>query len=329
MKVAVVGGGPAGISLGWFLKGTRVDVTVYEGLDDVGKKPCAWGVLKGIENYLDIPKEAIYSEIKGFRIFLDNKLISEVRERERLGYIVDKPLLLRKLGEKIDLRLNSKVVLHGDKLLVNGKEEEADKVIIATGHYSLSKDVTIPALQYITDLNYDPEMVDMYFYSDLLGYGWIFPDPKGAKIGVGGYASVDFIREKLKTITSGRILTQHGARVADYGVFEDRLNGSYIGEALGTVYAVTGEGIRPSIISSKIMADSLLEGKDFSKEFRKSKLHWTLQVHAEVIKRAKASNSVKGLERVLLRADPKLVVKFAMGDFGKLDLIKLFGSAIL
>ena len=202
-------------------------------------------------------------------------------------------------------------------------------MIIATGHYSLSKDVTIPALQYITDLNYDPEMVDMYFYSDLLGYGWIFPDPKGAKIGVGGYASVDFIREKLKTITSGRIITQHGARVADYGVFEDRLNGSYIGEALGTVYAVTGEGIRPSIISSRIMADSLLEGKDFSREFKRSKLHWTLQVHAEVIKRAKASNSVKGLERVLLRADPKLVVKFAMGDFGKLDLIKLFGSAIL
>ena len=121
MKVAVVGGGPAGISLGWFLRGTKIDVTVYEGLDDVGKKPCAWGVLKGIENYLDIPKEAIYSEIKGFRIYLDNKLISEVRERERLGYIVDKPLLLRKLGEKIDLRLNSKVVLNKGKLLVNGK----------------------------------------------------------------------------------------------------------------------------------------------------------------------------------------------------------------
>ncbi|AEB95508.1 NAD(P)/FAD-dependent oxidoreductase [Metallosphaera cuprina] len=329
MRIAIIGGGPAGISLAWFLKGTKFDVTVYEGLDDVGKKPCAWGVLRGIENYIEIPKESIYSEIKGFRIFLDGKLISEVRERSKLGYIVDKPLMLRRLGEKVDLRLNSKAVLENGKLKLNGKIEEADKVILATGHYSLSKDLTIPALQYVTDLNYDPEMVDMYFYSDLLGYGWIFPDPLGAKIGVGGYSSLEFISEKLKSITSGKILVRHGARVADFGVIEERLNGNYIGEALGTVYAVTGEGIRPSIISSKIMAHSLLEGKDFSKEFRNSKLYWSLQIHASVIKRAKASNSVKSLEKVLLRADPKLVVKFAMGDFGKLDLIKLFGSAIL
>ncbi|QKR00479.1 NAD(P)/FAD-dependent oxidoreductase [Metallosphaera tengchongensis] len=329
MKLAIVGGGPAGISLGWFLRGTKIDATVYEGLDDVGKKPCAWGLLKGIENQIDIPKESIYSEIKGFRIFLDGKLISEVRERERLGYIVDKPMFLRKLGEKIDLRLNSKVVVKDGVLTVNGKQEQADKVIFATGHYSLGKDVTIPAVQYITDLNYDPEMVDMYFYSDLLGYGWIFPDPKGAKIGVGGYGSVDFIKEKLKTITKGKVLGFHGARVSDFGVLEERLNGSYIGEALGTVYAVTGEGIRPSIMSAKIMANALLEDKDFSKEFKRSKLYWSLQIHAKVIKEAKARNSVKGLERVLLKADPRLVVKFAMGDFGKLDLIKLFGSSII
>lgn len=330
MRLGIVGGGPAGVSLAFFLKGTRIQATVYEGLEDLGKKPCAWGVLKGIENYLELPKEAIYSEIRGFRIFLDNKLISEVRERERLGYIVDKPLLLRKMAENLDLRLNSKVTFDKDgKMRVNGKVEEVDQVVIASGHYSLSKDATIPAIQYITDLNFDPELVDMYFFSDLLGYGWIFPDPKGAKIGIGGYADVPFLMEKLKELVKGRTMTFHGARVADFGVIEDRLNGRYVGEALGTVYAVTGEGIRPSIMSSRIMAHSLLEGKDFGKEMRKSKLYWTLQIHAGVIRRAKESKSVKGLERVLLKADPRLVIKFAMGDFGRLDLIKLFGSAII
>jgi len=330
MRLGIVGGGPAGISLAWFLKGTKIQATVYEGLEDVGKKPCAWGVLKGIESYLELPKEAIYSEIRGFRIFLDNKLVSEVRGRERLGYIVNKPLLLKRLGEKVELRLNSKVVFDREgKLKVNGKVEEVDRVVVATGHYSLDKGATIPAIQYITDLPFDPEIVDMYFYSDLLGYGWIFPDPNGAKIGVGGYAEIPFLMEKLKGLTRGKIMSFHGARVADNGIIEDRLNGRYVGEALGAVYAVTGEGIRPSIITSKIMADSLLEGKDFGKEMRRSKIYRTLKVHADVIRRAKASNSVKGLERVLLKADPKLVIKFAMGDFGKLDLIKLFGSAII
>ncbi|ARM75166.1 NAD(P)/FAD-dependent oxidoreductase [Acidianus manzaensis] len=337
-RIAIVGGGPAGISLAYFLKGTKIDATVYESLDNVGLKPCAWGLMKGIENYIPIPKESIISEIKGFKIYLDGKLLYDVRKRENLGYIIDKPKFLRILGEQVDLQLKSKVqeVNRKEKdeekniIKINDKEEEFDKVIYANGHYSLSKDYTIPAIQYITDYKIDPEIVEMYFFSDLLGYGWIFPEENGSKIGIGGYATVDFLKEKLKKILTGNTKKFEGARVTDYGIIEDRLeNGNYIGEALGTVYAVTGEGIRPSIISSKIMADSILEGKDFSKEFKKSNLYFSMQVHAKIIKSSKGKNSIKGLERVLLKANPDLVLKFAMGDFTKLDLLKLFGSMII
>ncbi|AWR96688.1 NAD(P)-binding protein [Acidianus sulfidivorans JP7] len=346
-KIAIVGGGPAGISLAYFLKGTKIDATVYESLDNVGLKPCAWGLMKGIENYIPIPKESIISEIKGFKIYLDGKLLYDVRKKEKLGYIIDKPKFLSILGEQVDLQLKSHIQekkqdnseigkknesIEGEKTIKinNSKEEKVDKIIYANGHYSLSKDYTIPAIQYITDYKIDPEIVEMYFFSDLLGYGWIFPEENGSKIGIGGYASVDFLKEKLKTILSGNIKKFEGARVTDYGIIEERLkSGNYVGEALGTVYAVTGEGIRPSIISSKIMADSLLEGKDFSKEFKKSNLYFSMQVHAKIIKSSKGKNSIKGLERVLLKADPDLVLKFAMGDFTKLDLLKLFGRMII
>ncbi|MCY0874592.1 MAG: NAD(P)/FAD-dependent oxidoreductase [Acidianus infernus] len=332
MELAIVGGGPAGISLAYFLRGSKINATVYEGLSDVGLKPCAWGVMKGIEDYLPIPKEAIISEIKGFRIYLDGKLLYDIKGREILGYIINKPKFLRILGEKVDLRLNSKVVEKDGKILVNNKEIEADKVIYANGHYSFKGDYAIPAIQYITDYKIDPEIVEMYFFSDLLGYGWIFPEEDGSKIGIGGYADVNFLKERLKSLVKGKIKAFQGAKVADYGVIEDRLSkGNYIGEALGTVYAVTGEGIRPSIISAKIMADSLLNNKDFSKEFKKSKLYWSLQIHAKVIRdsKKKGAQSIKGLERVLLNTPPELVLKFALGDFTKIDLLKIFGRMII
>ncbi|EWG07862.1 MAG: FAD dependent oxidoreductase [Candidatus Aramenus sulfurataquae] len=328
MQIAVVGGGPAGISLAYFLRGSKHEVTVYEGLSTFGVKPCAWGVLSDIDKVIDVPKESVISEIKGFRVYLDNKLLYEVEKKSKLGYIVDKPLFLKLLAEKVYVRLNAKVVTKDGKAFVNGEELKADKVIYANGHYSLPKEYTIPAIQYITDYNIDPEIVEMYFYSDLLGYGWVFPERGGAKIGIGGYADVNFLKERLKTILKGRVKGFQGARVNDYGVVEERLNGNYVGEALGTVYAVTGEGIRPSIISSKIMAKSILEGKDFRREFTSSQLYSSLKVHARVIAHAKKTNSVKGLERVLLKADPELVIKFAMGEFSKIDLLKLFGRMI-
>lgn len=332
MELAIVGGGPAGLSLAYFLKGSKINATVYESLPQVGQKPCAWGVMKGIEEYIQIPREAVISEIKGFRIYLDGKLLYDIKGRETLGYIVNKPRFLRILGEKVDLRLNSKVVEKDGKVFVNGEEIKADKVIYASGHYSLKGEYTIPAIQYITDYKIDPEIVEMYFFSDLLGYGWIFPEEDGSKIGIGGYADVNFLKERLKSLVKGKIKAFQGAKVADYGVLEDRLStGNYIGEALGTVYAVTGEGIRPSIMSAKIMADSLINNKDFSHEFKKSKLYWSLQIHAKVIREAKkkGQQGVKGLERVLLKTPPELVLKFALGDFTKIDLLKIFGRVIL
>ena len=331
MEIAIVGAGPAGLSLAWFLKGTKHNATVYEALDDVGKKPCAWGLISGIESLVPLSKESIISEIKGFRIYLNDKLIHDIRSRQTLGYIINKPLFLRNLAEKVDVKLNSKVVKKDGIYLVNGEKINADKIVIANGHYELPKDHTIPAIQYLTDYKTDPEVVEFYFYSDLLGYAWVFPDENGSKIGIGGWADISFLKERLNRLVKGKIHMFHGARVSDFGIEENRLNeGIYVGEALGTVYPLTGEGIRPSILSSKIYADSLLEGKDFSKEFKSSKLYFTIQAQAKIIHSVKKGiMSLGGLSRILTKSDPNLVFKIAIGDFSLQDLIKLIGRSIL
>ncbi|MEM0173477.1 MAG: NAD(P)/FAD-dependent oxidoreductase [Sulfolobaceae archaeon] len=333
MRIAIIGGGPAGISLAYFLRGYKgLDVTVYEGLNRPGLKPCAWGLLRGLENFIDIPKESIITEIKRFRIFLDGELVYDISYNEKLGYIIDKPLFLEKLAEKVNIRYNSRVILRNKEYFLNNEKIEAERIIIANGHYSLSSSHTIPAIQYLTDYNQEPETVDFYFFSNLLGYGWIFPDRKGAKIGIGGWAEVDFLKNLLdKKLVRGRILYFHGARVSDTGIIEERLmNGNYVGEALGAVYAITGEGIRPSILSSKIMADAIVSGKQFSELFRRSKLYWTLQVHAKIIQIAKKSpNGIKRLSEILLKTDPRLILKLAMGEFDISDLINIFGRVII
>ncbi|MEM3291795.1 MAG: NAD(P)/FAD-dependent oxidoreductase [Saccharolobus sp.] len=331
MRIAIVGAGPAGLSMAYFLKGSkRFEATVYESMPEPGIKPCAWGLITGIEDIIPIPKETIISEIKAFRIYLDNKLIFDIRTNNKLGYIIDKPLFLKRLSENVNTQFNSKVTQKNGKYFVNDKPLEADKVIIANGHYSVDKSMTIPAIQYITDYEIDKETVEFYFYSGLLGYAWIFPDREGSKIGIGGYAEIPELKERVKGILKGRIKTFHGARVSDHGIIEDRLDGNYVGEALGAVYAVTGEGIRPSILSSKILADSMINNKDFRKEFKKSKLYFTLNWHARIIKmgREKDLGTIK-LSKALVNNDPQLVLKFAIGDFNTFDLLKLFGRSLI
>jgi len=331
MEIAVVGAGPAGLSLAWFLKGTKYSVTVYESLHDVGLKPCAWGLISGIEDLVPMSKEAIISEIRGFRIYLDDKLVHDIRTDRKLGYIINKPIFLKNIADKVDVKFNTKIIeKNGEYFTQKGEKIEADKLIFANGHYSLPSNATIPAIQYITDYQIDKEIVEFYFYSDLLGYAWIFPDEKGSKIGIGGWADISFLKERIKRILKGKILNFHGARVADYGILEDRLNGKYIGEALGTVYPLTGEGIRPSILSAKIFADSLTNEKNFEREFKKSKLYSTIQYQAKVVHGVKKGiMSLKGLSRIMTKSDPNLVLKVAIGDFDLFDAIKLFGRAII
>jgi flavin-dependent dehydrogenase len=332
MRVAVIGGGPAGLSLAYFLKGYRkFETVIYEGLNSLGEKPCAWGLLRGIENLVPLSKDVIISKIKKFKIYLDNKLITEYSSSHELGYIIDKPLFLSKLAEGLDIKYNSRVICKNNTCFSNNKKIDFDKIIFANGHYSLSSSDTIPAIQYISDFNQDPEVVEFYFFSNLLGYGWIFPDREGSKIGIGGWASIEYLKALLNSFVKGRISKFHGAKVADTGIIETRFNSEkYIGEALGTVYAITGEGIRPSIISAKIMADSLIYNKSFSSEFKKSKLFWALKIHANIIKTAKSvKDGPRKLSEILLRADPELVLKLAMGDFDISDLIKLFGKVFV
>jgi Dehydrogenases (flavoproteins) len=324
LRVVIYGAGPAGASLAYFLRGTKYQTTIIERAE-VGAKPCAWGLIeKGLP--LAIPKEVILTEINRFRIFLDWKMIFD-EKWGRLGYIINKKLFLKRLIEE-----SGSEVMRSDE-----KDGESIKVI-STGHYSNINN-SIPAIQYIIKNSkvQSEDFVDFYFFSDLIGYAWVFPAYDHVRVGIGGYKDINELKMMLDILLKrrddlrGKIEVFHGARICDSGPLEDKVkdgeNIYYLGEALCTVFSLTGEGIRPSIISSKLLYDSLINGKQFKNTFKNSDIYFPLKLQAKLISLSKSGIiTMSNLINFLTKTDPREVFKLAIGDFRRRDLIRMGGE---
>jgi flavin-dependent dehydrogenase len=116
----------------------------------------------------------------------------------------------------------------------------------------------------------DPEQPELYFSSDLRGYGWCFRKQGYLNIGIGrlgtdplpkAYAGfIEFLREARKVPAVGEwrprghayLLYQDRARrVVDDGVL-------LVGDAAGLAVPQSGEGIRPAIESGLMAATTLM-----------------------------------------------------------------------
>ncbi len=266
--VAVVGAGPAGASLAYFLALRGFRVTVYEALPRPGLKACGWLVPEPVSRLLRIPPDLVIAEVRGYRVYLDGELLGEGYGR-LLGYIVDKPGLLRWLLEQSELRAPAPVRLGARGALPEAREA----VVVATGfHWWWPRRAGdhILAVQAVYEVGGAEEgVVEIWFDRNLVGYYWVFPLGRGrAKVGVGGYAGYGELRARLEAFASRlgakRIGPLEGAPIYVGGVDLGALRGPVprIGEAAGFVYPISGEGIRPSIASARALADRITSGVD-------------------------------------------------------------------
>ncbi|WP_238026787.1 NAD(P)/FAD-dependent oxidoreductase [Metallosphaera javensis (ex Hofmann et al. 2022)] len=269
MKIAVVGAGPAGLFLARNLK---EDVVVYEREKRLGTKPCSWVVLSSVEDLL--LRNEILFKITGYRIFLDNKLIHEVHSSEPFAYIIDKPRFLERLSEGVEIRWE-KGEIRGNE--VNGIRY--DLVVDARGYQALSHD-TVQAIQYDTTYHAEENVLNSYFYSDFVGYGWVFPGPHGARIGIGGEAPFTVLRERLNSLLAGEKVSYGVARISMGGL---KL-GNAVGEAGGAVFPITGEGIRPSLMHAELVARRIA-GEEV--DLRNSSLFRIMNAHLKVVEEAR------------------------------------------
>ncbi len=296
--IQIIGAGIAGASLAYYLK-DDFDLKVYEARRDVGLKPCACGVLREVEEFLKIPKDVILNEIVRSEVFLNGKKIREDRGNP-LGYIVDKREFIRGLLEGVDVELGRRV-----------KPEELprdDVRVVAVGHQFHREDKMLTVQYLVRYDDVEEDTLKMFWSGEFVGYFWLFPYGDLAKVGVGGFLSYKNLKRMLDDFVSElgcNVIKRESSFVYVGGIREELYSKGYyvIGEALGAVYPITCEGIRPSIASAYALARAIRGGSDFREEFEKTQIPQQIKLQR------------KALE-ILLESPPELRAEYIKMMFG-------------
>jgi len=330
----VVGAGPAGAALAWRLGRAGFRVLVAEALPRPGMKPCGRGIPDAGDLPFRVPGECVVRRIRGARLYVDNREAFNI-EGSLEGYIVDRSCLAEALISEGGAELVTRAFYNKRRsfIRIGGHLLDArrDRTIIAGGHpyYPGEK---IEAVQVLLPGDW-PDRLDIFFDIELIGYYWVFPSTPGlVEIGVGGFAPMARLRELLNGFLRRHPAAEpfhgkepvklEGARIAVGGVWRRGLEEwpLHIGEAAGFVYPLTGEGIRPSMLSAVRLGDALASRNSPSSILRGEPARGiTLQRRI-----LEAVKSMSPPERAsLLTSIPgSLHVKVALGRAGWRDLAR-------
>ncbi|MCE4627968.1 MAG: NAD(P)/FAD-dependent oxidoreductase [Desulfurococcales archaeon] len=330
----VVGAGPAGAALAWSLARKGYEVLVAEASPKPGSKPCGRGIPDTGDLKVPLPGECVVSSVRGAELYVDNEHVFTIEGIR--GSIVDRTCLVEALIADGGADLVTRAYYKPAKNIVRAGARTIDapppKTVIAGGHpfYPGEK---IDAVQYIVEGEWQDKLT-ILFDTRLIGYYWIFPSTPGTvEVGVGGYEPAPKLFERLDKFVSShllaqplrnkRVLRREGARIAVGGVMRSLLSKHpiHIGEAAGFVYPLTGEGIRPSIMSAVQLAERLASGDSPAGITRKDPAR-AIGLQRRILARVKRMRPEERAE--LLKSVPEDVhIKIALGKGTLLDLLKV------
>ena len=296
IDVLIIGGGPAGSSLAWALRGSGLVVAIMDKQTFPRQKVCAGWVTPAVIEELqidldDYAKDRVLQPITGFRISqLGQKQVQSRYPDEPVSYGIRRiefdDYLLQRCGAKLLLGQAFESMEAGaEGWLVNGSIR-ARLVVGAGGHFCPvaraigSKGVSETAVAAqeaefrMTDAQreactIDAEVPELFFTPDLLGYGWVFRK--------GDYLNIGLGREDKKRLSShvqdfcrylvaqGKIpesITEkyNGHAYLLYNHAQRNLvkdNVLLIGDSAGLAYPQSGEGIRPAVESALLAAQTI------------------------------------------------------------------------
>lgn len=264
MKIAIVGIGVAGAYLVSRLSEEH-DVIGFERMHE-GKHDsiCAWGTTK-----------SVMSEMAGkcglnFEDYLLHDGLSMNVEAGTNSFVIKLKGLCTydKIGLIKDMSRGVKIH-YGAAPDRKTLEHDFDMIIDATGfHRALlpkpKNELWVPTVQY--KVKYDKRPLDDFLirpFPSMTGYFWYFPLEDGyAHIGAGdrNRKHVERVDDFLQR-HGGQVLKKVGRpiRLSPPALCEPFYDGKVVGvgEAIGTVYALLGEGIIPSTICADILVGNI------------------------------------------------------------------------
>ena len=271
MKVSVLGAGPAGSTAAYYLALGGIDVELIDKVKFPREKPCAGGLFNPELYDKDFPYLKNYD---GKYIFNARFYASNGNGSVSFDYTSKTPLLKMVRRIEFDHFLLNNAIEAGAKFFID-KKTEGDVIINATGVKppNYYPDAGI-CLVYDFPIDNDLDTVHIHYgFGGIMGYAWVYPKKGYANVGIGAYLP----QKNIKKVYSDYIdflgameivKVKHKSYMAKIIPFAPRSrwhenNRIFVGDAAGFVNPSTGEGIYFAMLSGKIAAKMIIEGRDF------------------------------------------------------------------
>ncbi len=297
--VLIVGAGPAGSSCAWRLRGAGLDVLILDKSVFPRNKVCGGWITPAVLEELQLdPAEysqgRVFQPITGFRTGRMGGAEIETDYGHPISYGIRRlefdEFLLARCGARILQGTSLKTLERSDDRWIVNSQIKTRLVVGAGGNFCpvarflrADNHGGIAVVAQETEFEMTPRQADncairlevpeLYFCSDMKGYGWCFRKQNFLNIGLGRLDPhglpchvadfLEFLRANRKlrfdlpTAMQGHayLLQCDNKRIL---VGEGIL---LVGDAAGVAYAQSGEGIRPAIESGLLAGEAILAAK--------------------------------------------------------------------
>jgi len=297
VDVLIVGGGPAGSTLAYFLAKSGLNVVIMDKETFPRQKVCAGWVTPAVMQELEIDpqdyaRQNLLQPIHGFRIGqLGQELVESQYDGEPVSYGIRRIEFDNYLLQRCDAELMTGTAFDSMEKteqgwLVNGSIE-ARLVVGAGGHFCPVaraigakgvSELAVAAKEIEFEMNpeqkatcaIDPQKPELFFTPDLKGYGWIFRKGDYLNIGLGREDKSKLsghVKEFCRYLKEQGKIPQdtpekfHGHAYLLYPHAVRKVLDDrvlLIGDAVGLAYPQSGEGIRPAVESAMLAAKVII-----------------------------------------------------------------------
>ncbi len=273
--VIIIGGGPAGATLGQYLKERGIDCLLIERGTSYRDKVCAGGVPVGITDVLPDSKRS-FKRVEYNTLSIDFKgiLKSTVAINKPFMYGVERAEFDHFLRKGLNIHYNEKFIVfeeekngvlvrtnkatYNTKFLV-GADGVGSRVSILSGLAKKRRFILAEEKETPLKNGDEANRAKIFLGYNRLGYGWIFPKKDHYSVGSGALQKY-FLRSKGTVNKFDRSKGQTKVYPISLWGGEEVLTNrriALVGEAGNLVDPFTAGGIYPAVLSGKLLAQSI------------------------------------------------------------------------